>query len=402
MGVVVWNMLKTKEPEDLKRAADYIIEQTRVQSLKDTGSEWPLNQDVGWGDQGLIIDEEGALWQDSSYYAKHLNIDELATNIARQFSDMEFTLDIWADNDPIGCSYLWDGNQWVENEEPEDMDYIDEQLDNVSDIAPENCTTKQNKKLIMDKEQYFLEFIHEGDGEELSKLGLNVLENPEQCVKVLLEQMRSGNDEFKFVLIQLLFHGYGLHLLQAEDKQWLLDDDWVECKAIVLIGMYKSWHTWEEPFTDEDTGETVVITRNEILSTPLFASTEDEAKVLFEQICQQSTPVDSEELVHCVRWHTSFDYTLIIRNEYEELLERCRKGEGFYDMKTIHQWGHYGWLCEQLGDLYFYGEEEFGYFIDKEKARYFYAETQKAKDYHHDESLLANGNPMDGYDETQA
>ncbi|MDO5461378.1 MAG: hypothetical protein Q4F44_07010 [Bacteroidales bacterium] len=48
------------------------------------------------------------------------------------------------------------------------------------------------------------------------------------------------------------------------------------------------------------------------------------------------------------------------------------------------------------------GEEEFGYFIDKEKARYFYAETQKTKDHYHDESLLANGNPMDGYDETQA
>ena len=140
MGVVVWNMLKTKEPEDLKRVLDYIIEETRVQSLKDTGSEWPLNQDVEWGHQGLIIDEEGALWQDSSYYAKHLNIDELATNIARQFPDIEFTLDIWADNDHIGFSYLWDGNRWVENEEPEDMDYIDEQLDNVSDIAPENCT----------------------------------------------------------------------------------------------------------------------------------------------------------------------------------------------------------------------------------------------------------------------
>ena len=254
----------------------------------------------------------------------------------------------------------------------------------------------------MDKEQNFLEGIHEADGEELSKLGLNVLENTEQCVEVLLEQMRSGNDEFKFVLRDLLFHGYGLHLLQAEDKQWLLDDDCVECKAIVLKGMYRSWHTWEESFTDEDTGETVVITRNEILRTPLFPGAEDEAKALFEQICQQSTPAESEELVHCVRWHTPFDYTLIIRNEYEELLERCRKGEGFYDMKTIHQWGHYGWLCEQLGDLYFDGEEEFGYFIDKEKARYFYAETQKAKDYHHDESLLANGNPVDGYDETQA
>ena len=145
MGVVVSNLLKTKDPDDLKRVLDYIIEETRVQSLKDTGSEWPLNQDVGSCDQGLIINEEGALWQDSSYYAKHLNIDELATNIARQFPDMEFTLDIWADNDPIGYSYLWDGNQWVENEEPEDMDYIDEQLDNVSDIAPENCTYTPNE-----------------------------------------------------------------------------------------------------------------------------------------------------------------------------------------------------------------------------------------------------------------
>ena len=85
MGVVVSNLLKTKDPDDLKRVLDYIIEETRVQSLKDTGSEWPLNQDVGWGDQGLIINEEGALWQDSSYYAKHLNNGELATNIARQY-----------------------------------------------------------------------------------------------------------------------------------------------------------------------------------------------------------------------------------------------------------------------------------------------------------------------------
>ncbi len=119
MGVVVSTLLKTNEPDDLKKVTDYIIEQTRVQSLKDTGSEWPLNQDVGSCDQGLIINEEGALWQDSSYYAKHLNIDELATNIARQFPDMEFTLHQWADNDPIGYSYLWNGDHWVEYEDDE-------------------------------------------------------------------------------------------------------------------------------------------------------------------------------------------------------------------------------------------------------------------------------------------
>ena len=65
MGVVVWSLLKTKEPDDLKRAADYIIEQTRVQSLKDVGTEWLPNQDKEWGRQGFNIDEEGALWQDS-------------------------------------------------------------------------------------------------------------------------------------------------------------------------------------------------------------------------------------------------------------------------------------------------------------------------------------------------
>lgn len=142
MGVVVSNLLKTKDPDDLKRVLDYIIEETRVQSLKDTGTEWPLNQDVGWGDQGLIINEEGALWQDSSYYAKHLNIDELATNIARHFPDMEFTLDIWADNDPIGRNFLWDGSQWVEYDDPEAEEYIKEQLDSLQsdNVAPENCT----------------------------------------------------------------------------------------------------------------------------------------------------------------------------------------------------------------------------------------------------------------------
>ena len=140
MGVVVWSMLKTKEPEDLKRTADYIIEQTRVQSLKDVGTEWLPNRDKEWGEQGFNIDEEGALWQDSSYYSKHLNIEELTSNIARQFPDMEFTLDIWADNDPIGSEYLWDGNQWLKIEGSEEQDYIDEQLNHIVDIAPVDCT----------------------------------------------------------------------------------------------------------------------------------------------------------------------------------------------------------------------------------------------------------------------
>ena len=142
MGVVVWNMLKTKEPEDLKRAADYIIEQTMAQSLKDLKSEWLPNQDRGWGEQGFDIDDQGVVWQDSSYYHHHLNIEELVTNIARQFPDIEFTLAQWADNDPVGRNFLWDGSQWVEYDDPEAEEYIEEQLDCLQsdNVAPENCT----------------------------------------------------------------------------------------------------------------------------------------------------------------------------------------------------------------------------------------------------------------------
>ena len=117
--------------------------------------------------------------------------------------------------------------------------------------------------------------------------------DPARCVKAMLEEIRKGSaigDELKFSVMDIFFD-FSEHkdkfcnLLQPEDKQWLLDLDRTEADCIVLAGMYRSWRTWEESFTDEDTGETVTVERHEILTTPLFESHEGEAEALLEKVC---------------------------------------------------------------------------------------------------------------------
>lgn len=88
MGVIGSTSLRTRSPKDIKKVLDYCIEQTKIQSLKDTGIEWQPNQAVGkdWdGAQRFDIFEDCIVWQDNSYsYPNNLNIEELATKITKQ------------------------------------------------------------------------------------------------------------------------------------------------------------------------------------------------------------------------------------------------------------------------------------------------------------------------------
>lgn len=47
MGFVSTTSLKTRNSKDIKKVVDYAIEQTKKQSLKDTGVEWQPNQPIG-------------------------------------------------------------------------------------------------------------------------------------------------------------------------------------------------------------------------------------------------------------------------------------------------------------------------------------------------------------------
>ena len=212
-----------------------------------------------------------------------------------------------------------------------------------------------------------------------SALGLTVYDaftNPEKCVKAILEVIRKGkmqgDDYLNYSVKDIIFQEQKfLHLLQPEDKQWLLDLDRAEADCIVLAGMYRSWRTWEESFTDEDTGETVTVERHEILTTPLFESHEGEVEALLEKVCTaRGTLCKIKDIVWTLRTYTPLNYTRLLVDNIENL------------------YGDRLWAYKEIGDLYRWGKEEFGFFIDK----------QKAKEYY-DKAGVTDENPLEDSDE---
>ena len=196
-----------------------------------------------------------------------------------------------------------------------------------------------------------------------SALGLTVYDaftNPEKCVKAMLEEIRKGDsesDDFKYSLMPVLFQDKWLHnLLQPEDKKWLLDLDCTEADCIVLVGMYHSWRIWEELFTDEDTGETVTVERHQILTTPMFESHEGEAEALLEKLHKASDVCRKiKDIVWDLSTYTPLNYTRLLVDNIENLYDDDRQ-----------------WAYKEIGDLYRWGKEEFGFFIDKQKAKEYY------------------------------
>ena len=194
-------------------------------------------------------------------------------------------------------------------------------------------------------------------------LGLTVYDaftDPARCVKAVLEVIRKsdpqGDNILNHSVSDIMFQEYYFwHLLQPEDKQWLLDLDCTEADCIVLAGMYRSWRTWEESFTDEDTGETITVERHELLTTPLFESHEGEAEALLEKVCTaRGTLGKIKDIVWTLRTYTPLNYTRLLVDNIENL------------------YGDRLWACKEIGDLYRWGKEEFGFFIDKQKAKEYY------------------------------
>ena len=185
--------------------------------------------------------------------------------------------------------------------------------------------------------------------------------DPTRCVKVVLEMLRKGNSQgdniLNYSVMDIIFQELKfLHLLQPEDKQWLLDLDSTEADCIVLAGMYRSWRTWEESFTDEDTGETVTVERHELLATPLFESHEGEAEALLEKVCKaRDTRHKIKDIVWILSTYTPLNYTPLLVDNIENL----------YD-------DDHSWAYKEIGDLYRWGKEKFGFFIDKQKAKEYY------------------------------
>lgn len=215
----------------------------------------------------------------------------------------------------------------------------------------------------------------------------------------MLGQVRQGNkDLIPQVLNALLedgdLQGKFLDMLEAEDKQWLLALDNLKADCIVLAGMYREkCRYYDELFTDEDTGEEVVIERTELIDgTSWFERNKDEARALYVKICAADLPDADVRMV--VDWvdATPFNEMAIVEKKKRQMEEQV----------PAHELGLsplYGWICEVLGDAYYYGEEHCGYYIDIAKAREYYAKAQEIKHATGDETFMHWDNPIEDFDE---
>ena len=219
--------------------------------------------------------------------------------------------------------------------------------------------------------------------------------DPVRCVKAVLEEIRKGGaicDELNFSVMDFFFE-FSEHqdkfcnLLQPEDKQWLLDMDYVEADCIVLGGMYKRrQHFYDELFTDEVTGEQVTIQRYDTLDTPLWSGTAEEAQALYDKICSSRRHALQSPIVHHWISYTPFNPMVIVEQTMADLANMP------YNVLMEHP--AYGWACEELGYAYYHGEEQWGYHKDLDKARKYYALAEQVKANTQDEDLLRTGNPF--------
>lgn len=182
--------------------------------------------------------------------------------------------------------------------------------------------------------------------------------------KELLEAVRTGDTNARLYLKMLIENDHHylqccLEMLTSDDIVWLKDSNNIIFDAIILWGKFNKYLTWEETFTDEKTNETVQIFRSEQINSPLFKISEEEGQEIFQRICNLNYD-GSEQSFKCIYlllYQTRLDYVIylnVLQEKYPTML----------------------WPYEELGDIYRWGCEHLGYFINKDKAKEYYLLAQ--------------------------
>ena len=202
----------------------------------------------------------------------------------------------------------------------------------------------------------------------------DVLFKTEQVLQTALAKARAGNSESMFAAEYYLFYRQSLHFLQAEDFGWLkdmADDDRIPACCLLLLGMDRKTRTWEETFTDEDTGEEVKILREEVIDGKLFEPDETLKQQLAQKINEAChSYYNRDEFLMACRYPfdaTTLQLRLIQQGEedealyiedpaiLQELCDKCNK-----------------WAAYKLYQKYLWGDEERGIFINNVKAKEYF------------------------------
>jgi hypothetical protein len=171
-------------------------------------------------------------------------------------------------------------------------------------------------------------------------------------LKELLKEARKGSVKCQQELLdnicQCSFDP--LSIMDDTDTQWLTPlAQQGDIKAIRMLysGATRSMQHWVDEFVDEETGEKILLDRYDPLDGATFTTSTDELYKLIEGI-------DS---------FTDEDVSLL---NSSILQGNHRVSEHLYDKHRN------AGFALTLAENYYYGAEEQGIFIDKEKARYYY------------------------------
>ena len=181
--------------------------------------------------------------------------------------------------------------------------------------------------------------------------------------KELLSKTRQGNWTSQNELIEALFWGkyfeQRFSLLLPEDEQWLhpfAQKNDPRAITLLLVGMENRYRTWDEEFTDEDTGEPITVTHAEkIDGETLFPRNNVEALRMLTNLCENWQMTDRRELfkaVNIIRCSTEQDYTMILHRLADEGNEKDAMSE--------------------LAETYRYGNERNGIYINRLLAQEYY------------------------------
>ena len=179
-----------------------------------------------------------------------------------------------------------------------------------------------------------------------------------------LEKARKGDLETQREVIDAIINADSfeqmMSQLQPDDEQWLrqLANEKHDARAItlLLVGMENRYSTWDEEFTDEDTGEPFTFTHAESVDgETLFPRNDVESLRLYTLICQNWQQIDSAELYqiwNTIRCCTTLDYTVLLHHLADEANGKDAMSE--------------------LAETYRYGDERNGIYINRSMAKKYY------------------------------
>ena len=193
---------------------------------------------------------------------------------------------------------------------------------------------------------------------------INALRNcSDEELEELLSKTRQGDWNSQFDLIEALFWGENFeqrfsHLL-PEDEQWLrprAKKNDARAITLLLVGMENRYRTWDDEFTDEDTGEPfTVIHAEKIEGETLFPRNDVEALRMLTDLCEDWQMTDRRDLfkaVNTLRCCTEQDYTIILHRLADEAKDKDAMSE--------------------LAETYRYGDERNGIYINRGLAKEYY------------------------------